>query len=63
MLFSLVLLGHVLCSPVLRSKITSKVSGDNRAYQTPLQPLDLSSSRSNLSRALSPDHANKSAGF
>jgi hypothetical protein len=32
-------------------------------YQSPLPSLDLSSRCSNLSRALSPEHANESAGF
>jgi hypothetical protein len=59
MLFSLILLGQVLCSPVSRFKITSKVSDDNFAHQSPFPPLNLSGRCSNLSRALSPDHANK----
>jgi hypothetical protein len=39
-----------------------KVSDDTWAYQSPLPSLDLSSRCSNLSRALSPEHASESAG-
>jgi hypothetical protein len=42
---------------------SSKISDDNFPHWYPLPSLDLSSSRSNLSRARSPEHANESAGF
>jgi hypothetical protein len=47
----------------MTSETSSKVSDDNWAYQSPLPSLNLSSRRSNLSRALSPEHANESARF
>jgi hypothetical protein len=40
-------------------KITNIISAKSRPLQSPLPSLDLSSRCSNLSRALSPKHANK----
>jgi len=42
--------------------LTTRISDDNFAHQSPLPSLNLSSRRSNLSRALSPEHASESAG-
>jgi hypothetical protein len=42
--------------------LTTIISDDNWAQQSPFPSLDLSSRCSNLSRALSPEHANESAG-
>jgi hypothetical protein len=42
---------------------TDIITDDNFAHQSPFPSLNLSSRRSNLSRALSPEHDNESAGF
>ena len=47
----------------LNSNLTHIVSDDNFAHQIPFPSLNLSSRYFNMGRALSPDHANESAGF
>jgi hypothetical protein len=50
-------------SPRKFSKVSIIIWDDNFAHQSPFPSLNLSSRCSNLSRGLSPGHANKSAGF
>jgi hypothetical protein len=45
----------------ISSEITSTISDDNFAHQSPNPSLNRSSRYSNLSRALSPEHENESA--